>query len=323
MSALLYFGILVVGFVPLVYGADLLVGAASTLAKKMNIPNIVIGLTIVAFGTSAPELAVNVFGSIAHNSDIAFGNIIGSNIINILIILGLSSAICAIPVKNATTWIEIPLTILAAAVVFIAGSDMFVDGAQTGVITRSEGLLMLGFFVIFIAYSFLSISRGNDDEDIETKDYSKLTSILLILAGLALLLAGGRVIVFSAVKCAEIIGIPQRIIALTIVSLGTSLPELATSAVAAYKKNSDIAIGNIVGSNLFNTFFVLGISAVIYPVAVPATAFVDLCMNVLASVLLFAFVFTGKGRKIDRAEGIVFLLLYGGYLSWLIFSARM
>ncbi len=322
MSALLYGLILVVGFVPLVYGADLLVGAASTLAKKLNIPNIVIGLTIVAFGTSAPELAVNVFGSISRNSDIAFGNIIGSNIINIMVILGLSATFCAIPVKSATTWIEIPLTILAAAVVFIAGSDCLLDGTSVNMITRSEGLLMLGFFVIFMAYTFISISRGNDDEDIETKNYSTPLSIVLILAGLVLLLVGGRVIVFSAVKCAEIIGIPQRIIALTIVSLGTSLPELATSAVAAFKKNADIAIGNIVGSNLFNTFFVLGISAVIYPVSIPGAAFVDLCVNMLASVLLFAFVFTGKGRKIDRAEGILFLAVYGCYLAWLIIGPK-
>ena len=248
---------LLLGFIPLIYGADLLVDSASSLAKKLNIPNIVIGLTIIAFGTSAPELVVNTFASAAGNSEIVLGNIIGSNIFNILGILGISAIIYPLTVKTNTTWIEIPLCLLSAAIVFIAANDIIIDKSSNSLITRTDGILLLGFFLIFLSYNFQLMKSGNLDEEIAVKEYSILKSIFLILAGIVLLAAGGKIIVEFAVKFARIIEIPERIIALTIVSIGTSLPELATSAVAAKKRNVDIAIGNVVGSNIFNDFFFL------------------------------------------------------------------
>lgn len=309
---------LLAGFIPLIYGADLLVDSASSLAKKMNIPNIVIGLTIIAFGTSAPELVVNTFASASGNSDIVIGNIIGSNIFNILGILGISAIIYPLTVKTNTTWIEIPLCLLSAVIVLTVANDRIIDKTSFSMITRIDGILLLSFFLIFLSYNFQLMKSGSLNEEIATKEYSILKSLLLIITGIILLAAGGKIIVEFAVKFARLIEIPERIIALTIVSIGTSLPELATSAVAAKKRNVDIAIGNIVGSNIFNAFFILGISAVINPVRLLKMSNMDLSVNILASTLLFIFIFTGRGRRIERLEGIIFTVLYMIYLAALI-----
>ncbi len=255
MINLLY---LLLGFIPLIIGATLLVDSASSLAKKLNIPNIVIGLTIIAFGTSSPELIVNIFSSINNNSNLALGNIVGSNVINILLILGISSIICPLTVKTNTTWIEIPLCLLSALVIIVISNDHFIDNSTHSAITRIDGIILLLFFVIFMSYNIQLLKSGTFDEEIKVKQYSLSLSITLIILGLILLVIGGKIIVDFSIKFAHKIGISERIIALTIVSLGTSLPELATSIVAAIKKNVDIAIGNIVGSNIFNAFFILG-----------------------------------------------------------------
>jgi len=310
--------LLVSGFVPLIWGANLLVDSASSLAKRYNVPNIVIGLTIVAFGTSAPELVVNIDASISQVTDIAIGNIIGSNIFNIFGILGISSIIYPLMVKKNTTWIEVPLAFLSGLVVFILANDALIDKKTISVLTRIDGIILLLFFSIFMAYNVMLVKEGGYDEEIPAKDYSLLKAILYILLGLGMLVLGGRLIVTNAVKVAQLIGISERIIALTIVSIGTSLPELATSAVAAKKKNVDIAIGNIVGSNIFNAFFVLGISAVIYPVTLQKMSNFDLSVNLFAGLLLFIFIFTGKGRKIERWEGLIFLFSYSAYVTALI-----
>lgn len=311
--------LLIVGFVALVYGADKLVDGASALAKKLDVPNIVIGLTIVAFGTSAPELVVNLFASINHSSDMALGNVIGSNIFNVLFILGVSALIRPLAVKSATTWIEIPLSLLAAVVVFLMASDIALDNASVSVISRIDGIILLLFFVIFLSYNAGVIKNNkNISDEIGTKEYTKLKSILLITLGLILLVAGGRAIVYSAVKIAGLIGLSEKIIALTIVSVGTSLPELATSIVAARRGQLDIAIGNVVGSNIFNIFFILGISSVIYPVEIRQEIPLDIYVNILAGLLLFVFIFTGKGRKLSRWEGGVFILLYVLFVSALL-----
>ncbi len=310
--------LLVVGFVLLIYGANLLVDSASALARRLNVPAIVIGLTIVAFGTSAPELVVNLFASIRHNSDIVLGNVIGSNIFNVLIILGISAILYPIAVKTNTTWIEIPLSLLAALVVLVTASDSILDNVAGNRISRIDGILYLFFFIIFLVYNSQMMKSGHFDEEIQVKDYSKLKSVLFILLGLIMLLAGGRFIVSSAVDLARALGITERIISLTIVSIGTSLPELATSVAAARKKNVDIAIGNIVGSNIFNIFLILGLSATINPIAVSRGSFSDMLVNLLAGILLFLFIFTGKGRKIERWEGIIFVLVYLVYMVFLI-----
>ncbi len=308
---MLNFLLLIAGFIALIYGADRLVDGASSLAKSLNVPNIVIGLTIVAFGTSAPELVVNLFASLSHSSDMALGNVIGSNIFNVLAILGISAIIRPLAVKSATTWIEIPLSLLAALVVFLMASDILFDNAAVSVITRTDGIILLLFFIVFLAYN-ASVIKNNDNisDDLGAKEFSKLKSVILIVLGLVLLVAGGRAIVYSAVNIARFVGLSEKIIALTIVSIGTSLPELATSIVAARKNQLDIAIGNVVGSNIFNIFFVLGISAVIYPVRIHQGLPLEIYVNLLAGILLLAFIFIGKGRRLARWEGGVFILLY-------------
>lgn len=310
--------LLLVGFVALVVGADKLVDGASNLALKFGIPNIVIGLTIVAFGTSAPELVVNVFAAVNNNTDIVLGNVIGSNIFNVFGILGICAIIYPLTVKNNTTWLEIPLSLLAAVAVFIVANDVLFDDAAANSITRTDGLVFLLFFVIFLVYNITLSLNTEDDANIEAKHYSSLKSILFIILGLTGLVVGGQLIVDSAVSIAQAFGMSERVIGLTIVSIGTSLPELATSVVAVRKRNLDIAIGNIVGSNIFNIFFILGISTVINAVPVQEAAFVDIFLNIVASLLLFIFVFTGKGRSLERWEGFVFLAIYIAYLIYLL-----
>ena len=292
-----------IAFIPLIYGADMLVDGASSLAKRYNIPNIVIGLTIVAFGTSAPEFIVNFFASLAGNTDIVLGNVLGSNIVNIMGILGISAVIYPLAVKPNTTWIEIPLSLLAAVAILAMGNDIFIDNASWSGFSRIDGIILLLFMAVFLSYNVTLAMSGNTEEDAEIKEYPAKKALLMLLAGLLLLSGGGRAIVFFATRFARDLGISERVIALTIISIGTSLPELATSVVAAMKKRVDIAIGNVVGSNIFNTFFVLGSSAVIAPVTVPALTNLDMGLNIAASALLFTFVFTGKGRAIERWEG--------------------
>lgn len=307
-----------VGFLPLIIGANFLVDGSSSLAKKLNIPNIVIGLTIVAFGTSAPEMVVNIFAAINNNTEIVLGNIVGSNIFNILGILGVSVIIYPLAVKNNTTWIEIPLALLTAVLVLISANDIFFDKSSVSVITRSDGLIYLLFFFIFVGYNIKLAKAGNDSSEIQVKQIGLTKSVLFILFGFVFLVIGGRVIVIYAVKLAQSFNISERIIALTIISIGTSLPELATSISAALKRNVDIAIGNVVGSNIFNVLFILGLSGVINPVKISTYANFDIITNIIASLLLFIFVFTGKERKIEKWEGIIFLVLYLGYILMLV-----
>ena len=311
--------VLLAGFVVIIYGANLLVDSASSLAKRLNVPNIVIGLTIVAFGTSAPELTINIFASLKNNSDIALGNIVGANIFNIAGIVGISAILYPVAVKPKTTWIEIPLCFLSALVIVVISFDGLLDSERVSAIKRTDGIILLLFFIIFLGYIIrFMITSKNDEEETSIKQYSVGLSILLIIAGLAILILGGRLVVVSAVSLAQQIGLSERVIALTIVSIGTSFPELAISIIAARKKSVDLAIGNIVGSNIFNAFFILGVSAVISPIIVYEKSFFDLCVNLAISFLLFFFIFTGKGRKIDRTEGIIFLALYIGYLTVLL-----
>lgn len=315
-----YILLLLAGFIPLIYGANLLVDNASSLAKRLNIPNIVIGLTIVAFGTSAPELIVNLFASVAGNSDMVMGNVIGSNLFNILAILGISTFIYPLTVKRNTTWIEIPLTLLSAIVVLVLANDVLIDKSAQSFVSRIDGIILLSFFSIFLVYNILMALKDSFSEEIAVKNKAVLPATVLVIAGVLLLVIGGRAIVVSAVEVAKFIGISNRVIALTIVSVGTSLPELATSIVAARKKNTDIAIGNIVGSNLFNVFFILGTSAVVHPIVLQAQSNFDLVFNVFVSLLLFVFLFTGKGRRIDRWEGLIFMVLYVAYVVFLILN---
>lgn len=310
--------LLIVGFVALIFGADKLVDAASGLAAKFGIPNIVIGLTIVAFGTSAPELVVNVIAAVNDNTELVLGNVLGSNIFNVLGILGISAIIYPLAVKSNTTWYEIPLSLLAAVVVLVITADIFLGESIQNSISRSDAILLLLFFTIFLVYNVAVSKNEISTEKTEIKQQKTGTAVLFIFIGLGGLVIGGHLIVQSATFIAQLIGLSERVIGLTIVSIGTSLPELATSIVAVRKKNVDIAIGNVVGSNIFNIFFVLGVSAVVTPVVVATASLVDIGMNIFAGILLFLFVFTGKYRRIDRWEGVVLISLYVGYLVYLI-----
>lgn len=310
--------LLLLGFVALIFGASKLVDAASGLAAKFGIPNIVIGLTIVAFGTSAPEMVVNIIAAVNENTQMVLGNVLGSNIFNILGILGISAIIFPLAVKTNTTWYEIPLNLLAAIVVLVVSADVFLIGDDQNIISRSDAILLLLFFTVFLVYTIAVSKSEKSAEKTEVKHYKTATAVFFIIIGLAGLIVGGQLIVSSATSIAQQIGLSERVIGLTIVSIGTSLPELATSIVAVKKKNVDIAIGNVVGSNIFNVFFVLGVSAFINPVNIAQNAFIDIVLNIVVGFILFLFVFTGKYRQLERWEGIVFLILYIVYLTWLI-----
>lgn len=306
---------LVVGLVILMYGANFLVDGGAALAHRLKVSAMVIGLTVVAFGTSMPELVVSAVSSAKGSSALALSNVLGSNIFNILAILGITALIIPLGVKKTTTWIEIPLAAFAAVLILI-----LVNGEPAGRITRAEGICLLCFFIIFLLYT-LALARyggAGNGEEVEIKEYTLGKSLLFIGIGMAGLIGGGRLLVSSAVDIAQSLGVSERIIGLTIVSIGTSLPELATSVIAARKKNADIAIGNVVGSNLFNTFLILGTSSVIAPLTISSDSQSDLWLNIIASLLLFLFIFTGQGRKINRWEGGIFVLLYVYYLITLI-----
>lgn len=307
-----------IGFVILIKGADWLVDGSSSLAKKFKIPVIVIGLTIVAFGTSAPELVVNLFASAQGQTEIAIGNVLGSNIANILLILGISAIIFPLSVKKNTTWKEIPLSLLAALVVGILANDMLIDGNENSAISRADGLILISFFIIFLAYIIGIAKEGFFERKTEVKEFKTSRSVIYILLGLIGLALGGKWIVDGAVEIATAFGVSQSLIGLTIIAIGTSLPELATSAVAAWKKNPDIAVGNVVGSNIFNLFWVLGVSSIIRPLPFRPEMTLDVAMVILASLALFAFIFIGKKQFLERWQGVFFVLTFIAYIIFLV-----
>jgi len=318
---MLQYVLLVIGFILLIKGADLLVDGASSVGRRLNISDLVIGLTVVAFGTSSPELFVNIFASLKGNTEIAIGNILGSNIANIFLILGISAIIFPLAVGKGTVWKEIPLSLLAALLLGVMANDRMIDRSEISALTRIDGIVFLAFFIIFMYYTFGIAKRIEGiDNHIPQKQHSLLKSLLFVIAGLVGLGIGGNWIVDAAVHIASKLGVSQSLIGLTIVAVGTSLPELATSAVAAYKKNPEIAVGNIVGSNIFNIFFVLGISAIIKPLPFNPDSNIDIAAVILASLLLFLWMFTGKKRSLDRWEGVVLLILYIGYVAFLIYK---
>ncbi|MCX7737546.1 MAG: calcium/sodium antiporter [Candidatus Kapabacteria bacterium] len=311
----------VVGFVILLKGAELLVDGSTSIAKKLKVSNIVIGLTIVSFGTSLPELIINIFASLQGNSDIAIGNVLGSNIANILLILGVSSIIYPITAKKNTVIKEIPFSLLAVVVVGLMGNDFHIDGHHFSSITRIDGFVLIGFFIIFMYYVF-GITKSS--EDIIEKDEKKIQSIpkslLFIFLGVLGLMFGGKWIVDGAVEIAEAFKISQSFIGLTIIAVGTSLPELATSAMAAFKKQSDIAIGNAIGSNIFNIFWILGMSAIINPLPFNSNLNFDVAMTIFASLLLFLIMYVGRKRVIDRWEGVLMVIIYIAYIVYLVMT---
>ncbi|MCR4256566.1 MAG: calcium/sodium antiporter, partial [Candidatus Uhrbacteria bacterium] len=294
-------------------GADWLVEGASSIARKFGVAPIVIGLTIVSFGTSLPELLVNLFAAFRGSTDIAIGNIVGSNIANILLILGASASIRALKVKKNTVWKEIPFALLAMILVWIMGNDVLLAGGVTDALDRVDGLVLIAFFVIFLYYIF-GIGKVEGEAEAPTKHTTRL-SIFYIAAGIALLVIGGKLAVDAAQTLAVLAGLSERIIGLTVLAVGTSLPELVTSVVATLKGEDDIAIGNVVGSNIFNVFWILGFTSTIIALPFSFGSGRDTLVAIVASLLLFFALFVGKRHTLERWQGPVFL---GGYALYII-----
>ncbi len=319
LSIIIAFALFILGLVFVVKGADFLVDGASSLAKRFNIPEIVIGLTIVAFGTSAPELVVNIFSSLSPSpggNELALGNIIGSNIFNVLLILGIAGVIFPLTVLRNTVWKEIPLS-LGAVVLLYVFANFFGGSGGEKYITRIEAGILLVIFGGFLFYVY-RLTLKEPAESLEVKLHSPMITGLFIALGFVGLFVGGKLVVDNATAIARIFNVSEKLIGLTIVACGTSLPELATSAVAAFKKRSDIAVGNIVGSNIFNVFLILGISGVIKPIKYVSSFDFDIGILAVATLLLFVTMFTGKKHKLDRWEAVFFIAAYVAYTAFVI-----
>ncbi len=309
--------ILVMGFIILVKGADLFVDAASSLAQNFHISKMLIALTIVSFGTSAPEFAVSIKSIISGNTDILLGNVIGSNILNILLILGVSSCIHSLTVKNSTVKKELPITILITTLFIVLISDKWLTNTKTNLLTRSDGITILLFFSIFIYYLFTIMrNKTSSTIDDEKPKYGIAKSMSFTVVGIVCLILGSNAVVDSASSIAKILGVSERVISLTIIALGTSLPELVTSVVATKKKEYDIAIGNVVGSNIFNIGIVIGLPIALFGgIASVGFTYIDLLALFIATLMLFIFCF--RDYKISRKEGITFLIMFLIYYLFL------
>lgn len=313
--------LLLAGFAILIKGADFLVNGASSAAKKYGISNLAIGLTVVAFGTSMPELIVSLLSSLDGKNDASFGNVIGSNNFNLLFILGISGIIYPLVVQRNTVKFEVPLSLLAAGVLFLLVNDALVLGGTENLLSRIDAFILLAFFVGFLLYIYRTMKSSTAlDEGEPIKIYSMPISVGMVTLGLVMLIGGGKLVVDSAIEIAQSFGLSEKIIGLTILAAGTSLPELATSAVAAYRKNTDIAIGNVVGSNIFNIFFILGICGLVNPIPFNTALNFDLKVLMASTVVLMVFMFTLTQRKLDRWEAI---MLLAGYVAYTVFLVGM
>lgn len=306
--------LIILGFILLIKGADFLVDGSSKIAKKFHIPEIIIGLTIVSIGTSMPELFVSITSAIDGYPDMAVGNVIGSNLCNLLLILGLSAVIKAIEFKKETRLIEIPMTLFVTVVLFVLcniGTD----------ITRVEGIFLIGLFVLFIIYTIYMGKKGEEFENKEVlvevqteENYSIIKSIIWIILGIVGLKIGGDLVVNHSVTIAQAFNISEKVISLTIIAIGTSLPELVTSVTAAIKGDSDIAIGNILGSNIFNILLILGVSAVITPITYSVSYNNQILVLIIGTILLALFPFMGAKNKMTRTNGFAYLIIYAIYM---------
>lgn len=308
MEIIIQLALLALGFVLLVKGADWFVDGAASIAAKLGVPQLVIGLTIVAMGTSAPEAAVSLTAAFHGNADITIGNVVGSNILNILIILGLAAVICPMKVARLTAFVDIPVTIVITMLLLVLGYD--------GIVSRLDAAMLLLFFIAYLSYLFVMTKKGlivGESEEEGAKIQSVPKALLFTVVGLALIIVGSSFAVDAASAIATMLGLSERFIGLTIVALGTSLPELFTSVAAAIKKNPDMAIGNIVGSNIFNILFIVGLSGLIIPVPFVSAFRFDTLIVTAATVLLF--VLTLPTKRLGRVAGIIMLAAYGAYFA--------
>jgi len=322
---------IVIGFVLLIYGADWLVDGASAIAKRFGVSNLIIGLTVVAFGTSMPEFIVSLIAATQGNTEIAITNILGSNSINIFVILGFTALIYPVSSQKSARNFDIPWSLLAGLFVLLfatytkptvmAWGNWGEFSFQRGFISGIGGGVLLLCFILFMWHSFHYATANSDTQEQDTASTSAFRAVLLILLGLIALVIGGEAIVRSATSIAHMMGVSDAVIGLTVVALGTSLPELATSCVAAYKRNCDLALGNVIGSNIFNVFFILGTSAIIHPLPIYPGLWLDATMVTLASLLVMLFVYSNPQHQIKRWHGAILLAVYAIYLTYRLINA--
>ena len=319
--------LVVVSIFIILFGANLLTDGAAGLAAKFKIPQLIIGLTVVAFGTSAPELTVSIFGSLQGNGGIAVGNVIGSNIFNVFAILGISAMITPLDVDKNSRLYDIPIAILASFVLSVLLLDPLLDGRASEV-SRAEAMILAMMGILFLVYNIFmakrsikmkeSLPQTEETKEETVKEKPIWLTLVYIAAGLALLVWGSNIFVDNAAAFATSLGVSETLVGLTLVSWGTSAPELATSVVAAFKKNSGIAVGNIIGSNIFNIFFVLGISGTVHPLVGLEFTYLDLFMQLLGTIVLLCFaIWIGKD-KITRVEGSIFTIAFVAYTAFII-----
>lgn len=318
MAILLDLVMLIGGIVIAVIGANILVDGASSIAHKLKVSSLVIGMTVVAFGTSMPEFAVNIFSSIHKNTGLAISNILGSNIFNILIILGIAAVIKSLPVHKNTISRDIPMNLLAAILVGVVGNKLLINGLGESALFPTDGIVFISLFAIFLYYTFYHLKPEGDEGDAHIKQMSNLKAIIFILLGLGGLIAGGELIVDGATDLAKSAGMSDHLVGLLIVGPGTSIPELLTSLIAIRKGRIDLAVGNVVGSNIFNIFFILGLSSIIYPLPMHAELNIAVMVTIAASLLLYIFTYMTHKSHLTKARGLLFILLYLTYTAYLI-----
>lgn len=310
---------LATGLLLVLAGANALTDGGSALAKRFRVSDLTIGLTVVAFGTSAPELVTSLLSACEGNTGLAVGNVVGSNIFNVLMILGCTAIVSPVPVTRGMLSREIPLVLLASLVLAVLASDRLLDGAEQDLIGRTDALVLIAFFLVFLRYTFATASSPEIPADgPAVRNMPLWKSLLFILSGLAGLIFGGRLFVDGASEIARAAGVSDAVVGLTLVAAGTSLPELATSVVAALKKNTAMAVGNVIGSNIFNIFFVLGASAAVKPLPLGGIGPVDLAVCTGASLLFWITARFFRERTITRLEGVLMVGVYAAYTVWLL-----
>lgn len=310
--------LLLIGFLILVKGADYFVEGSSEIATVLRIPPLLIGLTIVAFGTSAPEAAVSISAALKGTGDIAVGNVVGSNLFNVIFILGITAMIQPLVVERQTVIKEIPFALLGSVVLLVLIADRYLIQSNA-LLSRGDGVILLTYFSIFLYYIFEVAKNSREQfelEDLDSAPVNVVKYVIYTVGGLAAIIFGGDMVVKNAIVIATALGMSETLVGLTIVAVGTSLPELITSVTAALKNKSEIAVGNIIGSNIFNIFFVLGASSVIHPIVVDSAILVDALFMIASTIILFIFSHTHS--KITRGEGAAFMLMYAGYMAYIL-----
>lgn len=311
--------LLVAGLALVVLGADWLVDGASSIARRAGLSEFVIGLTVVGMGTSAPEMVVSLLGALEGNGDIAVGNVLGSNIFNTLLILGITGVILPIGITRSNIRRDIPVNLSITLLLLLLGMESTIFGTGTDGLSRFDGVILL---VVFAAYIFISFRSGKEarEEASDRKTLKPWVSALMVLGGLAALVAGGRLFVNNATGIAAEFGLSDKFIAITILAGGTSLPELATCVAAAVKKKGQLALGNIIGSNIFNILLILGTASVISPVSLRGINLIDLGTLLVSALALVTCIFVGKKNELDRLDGSLFLLIWAAYMAYLIIN---